>query len=310
MQTPTQPPPLRLRDRELSFGQRTYVMGIINVTDDSFSGDGLRGSVSAAVDQALRFVAEGADILDVGGESTRPGSEAVDVEQELRRALPVIRGIRERTDTPVSVDTSKPEVAREAIRAGADIINDVNGLRGAGMVEAAADLGVPVVIMHMLGTPRDMQRDPRYEDVVGDISRFLEERIGASVAAGVEESQIVIDPGFGFGKTVEHNLELLLRLGEFRTLGRPILIGTSRKSTLGAVLDIPVPEERIFGTAATCAVAIQNGADIIRVHDVREMAQVARMTDAIVRRKRCQEPFPARRPPEKVPDTCSAGECP
>jgi dihydropteroate synthase len=244
------------------------------VTDDSFSGDGLRGSAEAAVAQALRFVEEGADILDLGGESTRPGSEAVGLEQELARVLPVVEGIRAASGVPISVDTSKAQVAREAIAAGADIINDVYGLRGEGMIEAAAELGAPVVIMHMLGTPRDMQKNPQYHDLVGDIMGFFEERIAAAAAGGIAPAQVVLDPGFGFGKTISHNLELLRRLGE--------LMGTSRKSTIGTVLDVPV-EERIFGTAATCAVAIQNGADIIRVHDVREMVQVARMTDAIVR---------------------------
>lgn len=289
MPNPCPPAALTFRDRALPFGQRalpfgerTYVMGILNLTQDSFSGDGLAGDLPAAVAQGLQLVAEGADILDVGGESTRPGSEGVSLEEELARVVPVVAALRERTDAPLSVDTSKPAVARAAVQAGADIINDVFGLRAPGMVETVAELGVPVVIMHMLGTPRDMQRDPRYDDVVGEIADFLAERIAAAVAAGVAESRIVVDPGFGFGKTVAHNLEILRGLGELRRLGRPLLIGTSRKSTLGAVLGLPVAE-RIFGTAATGALAIQGGADILRVHDVKAMAQVARMSDAVVR---------------------------
>lgn len=277
------PPPVMLGDRPLAFGDRTLVMGIINLTDDSFSGDGLGADASAAVEQALRMADEGADILDIGAESTRPGSEPVAEEEEARRLIPVIEAVRQRVDLPLSVDTSKPAVARRALQAGADIINDVAGLRAPGMIEVAAEAGAPVVIMHMLGTPRDMQRDPRYDDVVSDIKTFLAARIAAATAGGVAETQIIVDPGFGFGKTAQHNLELIRRLGEFRDLGRPILIGPSRKSTIGLVLGLPA-EERIFGTAAACAAAICNGADIIRVHDVRQMAQVARMTDAILGR--------------------------
>lgn len=274
--------PIPLRHGELQFGSRTLVMGIINLTDDSFSGDGLGASVDRAVEQAEQFIAQGADILDVGAESTRPGSEPVEEEQELERVLPVIAGIRRACSIPISVDTSKPAVAREALRAGADIINDVYGLRAPGMIQEAADSGAAVVIMHMLGTPRDMQRDPQYTDVVGEIRDFLAARIEAAVAGGVPRARIIVDPGFGFGKTVQHNLEILRRLREFRVLGRPVLIGTSRKSTIGAVLDLPV-DQRVFGTAATCALAINNGADILRVHDVQAMVQVARMTDAVVR---------------------------
>ncbi len=257
-------------------------MGIINATDDSFSGDGLRSSVRSAMRQATRFVDEGADILDVGAESTRPGSEAVPLEQELERVVPIVESIRATLDVHVSVDTTKPEVARRAVEAGARIINDINGLRADGMIETAADLGAPVVIMHMQGTPRTMQQKPEYDDVVGDIKAWLARRVEAAIAGGIAESEIIIDPGFGFGKSVNHNLEMLRRLREFECLGRPILLGTSRKSTIGQVLDLPVAE-RVFGTAATCAVAIANGADIIRVHDVGQMVQVARTTDAIMK---------------------------
>lgn len=277
------PPPVALPGGgELCFDRRTLVMGILNVTDDSFSGDGLGADSMSAVEQAARFVADGADILDIGGESTRPGSEPVSMQQELDRVMPVVTALRATLDVPLSVDTSKPEVAREALCAGAHMINDINGLRADGMIEVAAQFGAPVVIMHMQGEPRTMQVAPHYDDVVGDINAWLMGRIEDCIAGGIPESQIIIDPGFGFGKTVNHNLEMLRRLREFAGLGRPMLMGTSRKSTIGKVLDLPV-EERVFGTAATCAVAIHNGANVIRVHDVAEMVQVARMTDAILR---------------------------
>jgi dihydropteroate synthase len=265
----------------LVVGRRTLVMGIVNMTDDSFSGDGLGGRLNAALRQAEGFLREGADILDVGAESTRPGSEPVPEEQELERLVPFVEALRQRTDCPLSVDTTKPAVARATVAAGADIINDVSGLRAEGMVEAAAEAGVPVVIMHMLGTPRDMQQDPQYEDVVAEVSAFLRERAAVALAAGVQADRIIVDPGFGFGKTVQHNLELLRRLEEFAALGYPLLLGTSRKATLGKVLDLPV-DERLMGTAATCAIGICKGAHILRVHDVREIVQVARMTDAVL----------------------------
>ncbi len=276
------PPPLQCPHGEIPVGQRTLVMGIINMTPDSFGGDGLSGSAQAALGQAEEFVAGGADIIDIGGESTRPGSAAATVQEELDRAMPALEAIRAAVDVPISIDTNKAEVARQALDAGADIINDVYALRREAMLELAAASGVPVILMHMQGTPGDMQQNPSYEDVVGEICDFLAERIAAAVDAGVPEEQIIIDPGFGFGKTVNHNLEIVRRLGEFRRLGRPILVGPSRKSTIGAVLNRPV-HQRLWGTAATCAAAIINGADIIRVHDVAQMSEVARMTDAIVR---------------------------
>jgi dihydropteroate synthase len=287
---------LTLGGPRLPLNERTLVMGIINLTPDSFSGDGLDDSLGAAVSRARQMALDGADILDIGAESTRPGSEGVLEADEVARLEPVIRAIRAESDIPLSVDTMKPAVAERCIALGADIINDVNGLRTPGMIEVAAATGVPVIIMHMQGQPRDMQVAPCYGDVVTEVRDFLAERIAAAVAGGVAEGQVAVDPGFGFGKTVAHNLELLRRLGELRVLGRPILAGTSRKSTIGKVLgaaprtawqgpsagtDVP-PSERLWGTAATCAIAIANGAAIIRVHDVAAMVQVARMTDAIV----------------------------
>jgi len=273
---------LRVGRHELALGQRTLVMGIINVTPDSFSGDGIAGRPEDAVAQAQRFADEGADILDVGGQSTRPGSDEVSAEAERERVLPVVEGIAAEVDLPISVDTDKAEVASAALDAGAGMVNDVQALRGEGMLELAADRQVPVCLMHMLGSPRTMQEQPEYDDLMADIYRFLSGRVQACVEAGIPRGDIMVDPGIGFGKTVNDNLTLLRRLREFRSLGCPVLIGTSRKSTIGKVLDLP-PDERVEGTAAACACAITNGADIIRVHDVREMVRVARMTDAIVR---------------------------
>ncbi len=269
------------RGRELPTDRRTLVMGIVNVTPDSFSGDGLAGRIEAAVRQAMAFAEAGADIIDIGGESTRPGSDPVPADEELRRVEPVIKELAGAVDVPISIDTQKPEVAARALELGASIVNDVYGLRAPGMIEVVAEAGAGAVIMHMLGKPKTMQQAPHYEDFMGELHQFFTERIEAAVDGGIDFEAIAIDPGFGFGKTVNHNLEMLRRLREFHSLGRPVLVGTSRKSTIGAVLDKPV-DQRIWGTAATCAVAIVNGAHIIRVHDVAEMVDVARMTDAIV----------------------------
>ncbi len=270
-----QPPPMRIGAREFVWGQRTYVMGIVNVSPESFSGDGA-ASVRAAVAHARRLASAGADILDVGGQSTRPGFEELDPEEEIARVVPVIRRLVKEVDVPVSIDTYKAPVARAALEAGASIVNDIHGFRRDRKIASlAAEADVPCVIMHN-------QRGRKTRDVIGDIEAGLAKSFEIARRAGLGRSQIIIDPGFGFGWTEEQNLEMLRRLGELRRLGRPILVGTSRKSTIGAVLGEPV-ERRLFGTAATCAIAIMNGADIIRAHDVKEMAQVARMTDAIVR---------------------------
>ena len=259
-----------------AWGKRTYVMGIINVTPDSFSGDGLGHDAEAALEQALRFQDEGADIIDVGGESTRPGSTPVTVEEEKRRVIPVIRLLASRLDVPVSVDTYKREVAREALAAGAAIINDVWGLkRDPALADLAAREGAPIVLMHN-------QQGLDYSDLVPETLASLRASLRQAVEAGVPSENVVLDPGLGFGKRPEHNLELLRRLAELKALGLPLLVGTSRKSTIGLVLDLPV-EERLEGTAATVALAIANGADIVRVHDVKAMTRVARMSDAIVR---------------------------
>jgi len=274
---------LRCRGREIALGERTIVMGILNLTPDSFSGDGLAGNVSLAVERARQMVEDGAHVLDVGGESTRPGAEPVGLEGELARVLPVIERLTAELDVPVSIDTYKSAVAREALARGAAIVNDISGLHAdEDMAKTAADAGAAVIVMHIQGTPRDMQANPRYADVIGEISDYLAEGIARAEAAGIARDQIVVDPGIGFGKKLEHNLEILRRLREFRSLGCPVLVGTSRKSMIGAILDLP-PDQRVEGTAATVALAIAAGADMVRVHDVKEMARVARVADAIVR---------------------------
>ena len=268
--------PLTIGRRQFAWGTRTYVMGIINVTPDSFSGDGLGSDADAAVAQGRRFQEEGADILDVGGESTRPGSAEVSAEEELSRVLPVVERLAREVDIPVSIDTSKAEVARAALEAGAVLVNDVWGFgRDPEIAGVVARFAVPAVIMHN-------QRGREFHDVIGDIRQGIEASIDLAAAAGVPRERLIIDPGFGFGWKEEHNLEMLRRLGELRSLDRPILVGTSRKSTIGAVLDLPV-EERLMGSAASVAIAIANGADIVRAHDVRETLQVCRVADAIVR---------------------------
>ncbi|MCC7493740.1 MAG: dihydropteroate synthase [Fimbriimonadaceae bacterium] len=270
-----------LAGQPVQFGQRTLVMGILNLTPDSFAGDGLAGDVTAAVAQARQFVADGADLLDLGGESTRPGAAEVTVDQELARVVPVLRAVRQAVDVPLSVDTRRAAVAAAALQAGADLVNDVTGLTGdpamAGVVAAA---GVPVVLQHIQGTPQTMQADPRYEDVVEDVRRGLAERLALAAAAGIAREQCLLDPGIGFGKRLEHNLRLLRRLGELQTLGCPLLVGPSRKSFLGQILDLPV-HERLEGTAAAVAWCVAQGVAVVRVHDVRAMVRVVRVCDAI-----------------------------
>lgn len=258
-------------------------MGIINVTPDSFSGDSVPDPDSA-IARSWQLVQDGADILDIGGESTRPGSQPISADEELKRIMPVIeRLIANGVPVPISVDTYKPEIAKRALDAGVCIVNDIFGGRQPKMLELVADFKRTIIIMHMQGTPQTMQLNPTYTDCVQEIAEFLQTQAGAAMQAGLPKERIIVDPGIGFGKTVEHNLEILRRLREIKWLGFPVLIGTSRKSFIGKVLGIEVPAERVWGTAATIVLAIVNGADIVRVHDVREMVQVARMTDAMVR---------------------------
>jgi dihydropteroate synthase len=259
---------------------RTAIMGILNVTPDSFSDGGIFLACDAAVAHARAMVEEGADVIDVGGESTRPGAQAVSVQEELDRVIPVIEAIARVVPVPVSVDTSKPEVMRAAIAAGAGLINDVRALREAGALQVAAALEAPVCLMHMQGEPRSMQHYPVYTDVAGEVRDFLHERIDACVAAGIPRQRLIVDPGFGFGKTVEHNLELLRRLGELRALGSPILAGLSRKSMIGALFELLV-EQRLHASLALALIAVQNGAAILRVHDVRATREAIRMFEAV-----------------------------
>jgi dihydropteroate synthase len=288
------PPPVRCGRWELRFDGRAAVMGIINVTPDSFSGDGLGTDVSAAVAQGRRFAAEGADLLDVGGESTRPGSEGVPAEEELRRVIPVIEALAAEVDLPISIDTSKPEVARAALAAGATFINDVWGLRQPGMIELAAETGAAVCIMHMQGQPRDMQHQPHYEDVMAEVRDFLAERVAAAVSGGVAETQIIVDPGFGFGKAPAHNLELVRRLGELCALGRPVLLGASRKRTIGEITDRPAAQ-RLAGSLTVHALAVAHGASIIRTHDVAATADMVRVVAALQGRDYARCPLAAAR---------------
>jgi dihydropteroate synthase len=259
----------------------TRLMGVVNVTPDSFSDGGLYLDPEAAIAHGRELAAAGAEILDVGGESTRPGAEAVSEEEELRRVVPVIRGLRE-LDCELSVDTSKAPVAAAALDAGAAIVNDVTALRAdPGMAALCAERGATVVLMHMLGEPRTMQDDPRYEDVVAEVRAFLAERLEAALAAGIAEERIWLDPGIGFGKTAEHNMELLRRLGELRELGRPLAIGTSRKSFIGR-LDGSAAGERLGGTIASSVLAAVEGAAVLRVHDVAEVRQALTVATAIL----------------------------
>lgn len=260
---------------------RTRVMGIVNVTPDSFSDGGLHASVDAAVAHGLRLAEEGADILDVGGESTRPGAAEVPVEEELRRVVPVIERLARQTSVPISVDTCKPEVMRAAVEAGAGMINDVCALRREGALDTAAALGVPVVLMHMRGEPRTMQDDPRYDDVVAEVHRFLAERVFAAELAGIPKKRLVVDPGFGFGKTTAHNLALLAQLERFTELGVPVLAGLSRKRSIGELTGREVPAERVAGSVAAHLVAAQRGARIVRVHDVAATVDALRVWEAV-----------------------------
>ena len=265
---------------------RALIMGVLNVTPDSFSDGGKFLDVDRAVAHARGMARSGADIIDVGGESTRPGAEPVGAEEELRRVLPVVEGLG---DLVISVDTTKAMVAERSLAAGARIVNDVSALRfDPRMVEVVRDAGAGVVLMHMQGTPRTMQGGPRYKDVVAEVSSFLAERVALAEARGLKKSQIAVDPGIGFGKTVEDNLRLLARLDEFSSLGCPLLVGTSRKSFIGKVLAAPgdgprAADGRLWGTAATVAWAVAHGARILRVHDVSEMADVVKMVEALQR---------------------------
>lgn len=257
------------------------VMGIVNVTPDSFSDGGAHATVDGAVAHGLRLAEEGADVLDVGGESTRPGATEVPLDEELRRVVPVVERLAKETSLPISIDTSKPDVMRAAVAAGAGMINDVFALRRDGALEAAAAMGVPVVLMHMLGEPRSMQDAPAYDDVVAEVHRFLAERIFAAEMAAIDKKRIVVDPGFGFGKTLEHNLTLLARLERFVELGVPVMAGLSRKQGIGALTGRADPRDRVHGSVAAALVAAQRGARLLRVHDVAATVDAMRVWNAV-----------------------------
>ena len=260
--------------------QRPLVMGILNATPDSFSDGGQFNVGSNALDHALQMIAEGVDIIDVGGESTRPGAKPVSVEDELQRVVPVIAAIRKQSQVALSIDTSKAEVMQAAIQAGADMVNDVNALRAKGAVEICAQLNVAVALMHMQGEPRVMQKSPQYKNVVEDVGHFLQQRVDACVQAGIKKQHIILDPGFGFGKTLNHNLSLLKHLHTFTAMNLPLLIGVSRKSMLGSILDAEV-DERLFGGVAAAVLAYVKGAQIFRVHDVKPTVDALKICQAV-----------------------------
>ncbi|HMK57391.1 MAG TPA: dihydropteroate synthase [Dissulfurispiraceae bacterium] len=278
---------LRLRNNlSLDLSARTCIMGVLNVTPDSFSDGGLHFDAGRAVAHVLRLVEDGADIIDIGGESTRPGSDPVPLEEELRRTIPVIESLTGIVSVPISIDTCKADVALQALDAGASIINDISGLRfDPYMARVAASRSVPVILMHIKGTPKNMQTEPVYEALIPEIMDYLRASILIALDAGINEDSIVIDPGIGFGKTYDHNLQILRSLDEFSALAKPIAVGVSRKAFLGKVLDEAAPSERLEGTAAAVAIAIMNGANIVRVHDVKEIAKVAKVADAIKKGK-------------------------
>lgn len=263
---------------------RPRIMGIVNVTPDSFSDGGERQSMEAVIAHGRRLAAEGADLLDIGGESTRPGAAEVEVAEELRRVIPVIERLAAETGLPISIDTSKPEVMRAAVAAGAGMINDIQALRRDGALDVAAGLAVPVVLMHMQGEPRDMQRAPHYGDVVAEVHRFLAERMFAAEMAGIAKKRLVIDPGFGFGKTLEHNLDLLAGLERFSDLGVPVLAGLSRKRSIAELTGREAMADRVHGSAAAHLIAAQRGAMLLRVHDVAATVDALKVWNAVVAR--------------------------
>jgi len=260
--------------------EKCNIMGVLNITPDSFYDGGEYDRVEKAVERGISMADEGADIIDIGGESTRPGSKRISSEKELERILPVIEELNERLEIPISVDTYKPEVAEEAVKAGADLVNDVFGLRKEGMAEKISELGVPIIIMHMQGSPKNMQDSPRYEDVIDDIITYFYERIKFAKENGIKEKNIILDPGIGFGKKLQHNLEIIRRLEEFCSLGHPILLGASRKSFLGEILGKGA-DKRLYGSLAVSALASEKGVSILRVHDVRENKDVVKTVNAL-----------------------------
>jgi dihydropteroate synthase len=276
--------PLTIGGLEFDWGKRTYLMGILNVTPDSFSDGGQFNTLDAALSQAKTMAANGADVIDLGGQSTRPGAGQISLEEELNRVIPIITKIRQDLSIPISIDTTRAAVARAAVEAGADLVNDISGATfDEQMLSVVADLKVPLILMHIRGTPKTMATLTDYQDLIGEIYQFLSARIEAAIKAGIRRSQLIIDPGIGFAKNYQQNLELLRNIPAFSPLGLPILIGTSRKSFIGKIINRDEPQQRVWGTAATCCAAIERGADLLRIHDVAQMYDVARVADAIYR---------------------------
>ncbi len=269
------------RNHTLDFS-KTLVMGILNITPDSFSDGGEYALPSLALKRALEMVRNGADLIDIGGESSRPGSEEISEDEELKRVIPVIKGLRSRVSVPISIDTYKPSVARASIRGGAEIVNDITALSTDGMAEVVKESDAGVILMHMQGRPCNMQNNPQYSEVIDDIKTYLHKRVNFAIKSGIKKEKIMIDPGIGFGKTVSQNMMIINKLGDFKSLGVPILVGTSRKGFIGKVLDLPV-DERMEGTAATVCISIMNGANMVRVHDVKEIKRAVVMTDSIIK---------------------------
>jgi dihydropteroate synthase len=279
---------LTIRNKSFEWGKRTYLMGVLNVTPDSFSDGGDYYTIESALAQAENMVKSGVDIIDIGGQSTRPGAAEISLEEEIDRVIPVLQILRQKAEifgsVPISVDTTRAQVAKAAVEAGADIINDISGATfDSEMLSTVANLKVPIILMHIRGTPQTMQKLTDYRDLIGQIREFLESRIAEAVAAGIDKSHIILDPGIGFAKNYSQNLEILQQLAKFRGLDCPILVGVSRKSFIGHILNQPLAKQRIWGTAAACTGAIANSADILRVHDVREMYDVCLVADAIFR---------------------------
>jgi len=279
---------ITIRNKAFEWGKRTYLMGVLNVTPDSFSDGGDYYTIESALAQAENMVKSEVDIIDIGGQSTRPGAAEISLEEEIDRVIPVVQMLRQKADifgsVPISVDTTRAQVAKAAVEAGADLINDISGATfDSEMLSTVAQLKVPIILMHIRGTPQTMQKLTDYRDLIGEIREFLESRIAAAVAAGIDKSHIILDPGIGFAKNYSQNLEILQQLAKFRVLGCPILVGVSRKSFIGHILNQPLAKQRIWGTAAACTGAIANSADILRVHDVREMHDVCLVADAIFR---------------------------
>ncbi|HJZ91683.1 MAG TPA: dihydropteroate synthase [Gemmataceae bacterium] len=269
------------RDRSVTLGRRPLVMGIVNVTPDSFSDGGRHSTADAAIEHALRLAADGADFLDVGGESSRPGAKPVSLDEELARVVPVIRGVVRQTDVPLSIDTTKAEVARQALQVGAAIVNDITAAGDPGMAEVVRQFSAGIVLMHMQGTPETMQANPTYQDVVSEVRDYLAGRVAALVASGVRAERLAIDPGIGFGKTSAHNLTLLRELGQLQVMGRPVVLGVSRKGFVGEIARRPVTERLAASLAAACYCAAQGTAQVLRVHDVAATVDAAKVIGAI-----------------------------